>query len=153
MEEGGLFDESGIEDFGGLLVAPPATGGTATGGTVTGTGTVTGASGATTTGGAGWTGAVSAGGGPTGAGLGVTSTGFVLPPGSGAGAGIGTRAGTDAPNPTLSCVGAEGTCVGRAGTNRTVLMGGLVKSGRTISSGALNGTRVVTVFLAITSRV
>ena len=157
LEEGGLLDDRGIEVWGGLPVAPPETGGTVTGGTGTGigTGAVTGASGTTTIGGAGWTGAVSTGGGPTGAGFGVTPTGSVEPPGAGAGAGSGrgtTRAGPDAPDTTLTCAGSDGPSGGTVGTAGTVLMGGLVRSGRTISDGALTGTNV-TVFLAMTSSV
>jgi hypothetical protein len=156
LEEGGALDDSGIEVCGGFTEAPPETGGTATGGTWTGigTGTVTGASGTTTTGGGGWTGAVSTGGGPTGAGFGLTPTGSVPPPGAGTGAGpgTGTRAGPDASTTTLTCAGSAGTSVGAAGTAGIVRMGGLVRSGRTISAGALTGTNV-TVFLAMTSSV
>jgi hypothetical protein len=157
FDEGGLLDDNGIEVCGGLTLAPPETGATATGGAGTGigTGAVTGASGTTPIGGAGWTGAVSTGGGPTGAGFGVTPTGSVVPPGAGAGAGSGTgttRAGPDAPDSTLTCVGSDGPSAGTVGTAGTVLMGGLVRSGRTISAGALTGTKV-TVFLAMTSSV
>ena len=151
MEEGRLADDRGMEDFGGLLVAPlwDVTGWTVTGGTVTGTGT----SGTTTTGGGGCTGAVSTGGGPTGAGLGMTSTGSAPPTGPGAGSATGTSAGADASATTLSCVGAGGaTSAGTAGTEGTVRIGGLVKSGRTTCAGALTGTNV-TVFLAMTSRI
>jgi hypothetical protein len=155
LEEGGLLDDRGIEVWGGLPVAPPETGGTAAGGTGTGigAGAVTGASGTPTIGGAGWTGAVSTGGGPTGAGFGVTLTGSVEPPGAGAGAGSGrgtTRAGPDAPDTTLTCAGFDVPSAGTVGTAGTVLMGGLVRSGRTISTGALTGTNV-TVFLARTN--
>jgi hypothetical protein len=157
LEEGGLLDDRGIEVCGGLPVAPPETGDTAAGGTGTGigTGAVTGASGTTTIGGAGWTGAVPTGGGPTGAGFGITPTGSVEPPGAGAGAGSGrgtTRAGPDTPDTTLTCAGSDGPCAGTLGTAGTVLMGGLVRSGRTISAGALTGTNV-TVFLAMTNSV